>query len=231
LGLDLGLPNGRGDPRASRLESAPTPILRCCSVPWRCHRSRSCRCTHLADGGFRHTGWRPCAPCTNEHGEPLEVASRAGRGGGAARCCVPLDRMLMLVPTHAPPPRAARALPPVLVIAGKTRHLVDTRDRWFAGYRKLFIRGLGRIRRQSRHLGSLVLKGALPVWADPMASSSPFLRSTGARFGGGPVDRSTMARNEPHVLCRRRCHRSGRRTPGCRSIQMRLAALATGHRG
>ena len=81
--------------------------------------------------------------------------------------------MLTLVTTHGTARDAAARLPRGLVIAGKTGTSSDTRDSWFAGFTGSYLAVVWVGYDDNRVTGLTGAPGALPVWADTMASLKP----------------------------------------------------------
>ena len=125
----------------------------------------------------------------DEQGRPLKSFKVQVEAAASPAAVYQLDRMLMLVPTHGTAREAAAHLPRGLVIAGKTGTSSDTRDSWFAGFTGsyLAVAWVGYDDNRETITGAA---GALPVWADTMASfKTRLLRSGHPRDGGGPLDR------------------------------------------
>jgi penicillin-binding protein 1B len=173
LGLDLGLPKVAATLERLGLESAPTlnPSLLLGTVEMSPLEVVQVYTT-LADGGFR-TRLRAVRAVLNEHGEPLKSFKVQVEAAAPPAAVYQLDRMLMLVPTHGTARGAAARLPPGLVIAGKTGTSSDTRDSWFAGFTGNYLSVVWVGYDDNRDTGLTGAQGALPVWADTMASLKP----------------------------------------------------------
>jgi penicillin-binding protein 1B len=128
--------------------------------------------TTLADGGFR-TRLRAVRAVLDENGKPLRTFKVQVEAAAPPAAVYQLDRMLMLVPTHGTARGAAARLPPGLVIAGKTGTSSDTRDSWFAGFTGNYLSVVWVGYDDNRETGLTGAQGALPVWADTMASLKP----------------------------------------------------------
>ena len=173
LGLDLGLPKVAETLERLGLESSPTlnPSLLLGTVEMSPLEVVQVYTT-LADGGFR-TRLRAVRAVLDENGKPLRTFKVQVEAAAPPAAVYQLDRMLMLVPTHGTARGAAAKLPPGLVIAGKTGTSSDTRDSWFAGFTGNYLSVVWVGYDDNRETGLTGAQGALPVWADTMASLKP----------------------------------------------------------
>ena len=78
--------------------------------------------------------------------------------------------MLTLVTTHGTGRDVPARLPRGLVVAGKTGTSSDTRDSWFAGFTGSYVSVVWVGYDDNRVTGLTGATGALPVWADTLAS-------------------------------------------------------------
>ncbi len=173
LGLDLGLPKVAATLERLGLESPPVlnPSFLLGTVEMSPLEVVQVYTT-LADGGFR-TRLRAVRAVLDEHGRPLKTFKVQVEAAAPPAAVYQLDRMLMLVPTHGTARGAAARLPPGLVIAGKTGTSSDTRDSWFAGFTGNYLAVVWIGYDDNRETGLTGAQGALPVWADTMASLKP----------------------------------------------------------
>jgi penicillin-binding protein 1B len=74
------------------------------------------------------------------------------------------------VTTHGTGRAAAARLPRGLIVAGKTGTSSDTRDSWFAGFTGSYLSVVWVGYDDNRATGLTGAAGALPVWAETMAS-------------------------------------------------------------
>ena len=128
--------------------------------------------TSLANGGFRARP-RAVRAVLDEQGRPLRQFKVQVEPAAPPAAVYQLVRMLMLVPTHGTARDAAARLPRGLVIAGKTGTSSDTRDSWFAGFTGSYLSVVWVGYDDNRVTGLTGAAGALPVWADTMASLKP----------------------------------------------------------
>jgi penicillin-binding protein 1B len=126
----------------------------------------------LANGGFR-ARLRAVRAVLDEQGRPLKHFKVQVEPAAPPAAVYQLLRMLMLVPTHGTARDAAARLPRGLVIAGKTGTSSDTRDSWFAGFTGSYLSVVWVGYDDNRVTGLTGAAGALPVWADTMASLKP----------------------------------------------------------
>jgi penicillin-binding protein 1B len=128
--------------------------------------------TSLANGGFR-ARLRAVRAVLDEQGRPLKHFKVQVEPAAPPAAVYQLLRMLMLVPTRGTARDAAARLPRGLVIAGKTGTSSDTRDSWFAGFTGSYLSVVWVGYDDNRVTGLTGAAGALPVWADTMASLKP----------------------------------------------------------
>ncbi|HTV94765.1 MAG TPA: penicillin-binding protein 1B [Steroidobacteraceae bacterium] len=173
LGLDIGLPKVAATLERLGLESPPTlnPSLLLGTVEMSPLEVVQVYTT-LADGGFR-TRLRAVRAVLDEHGRPLKSFKVQVESAAPPGPVYELDRMLMLVPTRGTARGAAARLPPGLAVAGKTGTSSDTRDSWFAGFTGSYLSVAWVGYDDNRETGLTGAAGALPVWADTMASLKP----------------------------------------------------------
>jgi penicillin-binding protein 1B len=173
LGLDVGLPKVAATLERLGLESSPAlnPSLLLGTVEMSPLEVVQVYTT-LADGGFR-TRLRAVRAVLDEHGRPLKSFKVQVETAAPPAAVYELDRMLMLVPTHGTARAAAARLPQGLAVAGKTGTSSDTRDSWFAGFTGSYLAVVWVGYDDNRETGLTGAAGALPVWADTMASLKP----------------------------------------------------------
>jgi len=130
----------------------------------------------LANGGFR-ARLRAVRAVLDEHGRPLRSFKVQVEPAAPPAAVYQLDRMLTLVTTHGTGHGASARLPAGTVIAGKTGTSSDTRDSWFAGFTGSYLAVVWVGYDDNRTTGLTGAAGALPVWADTIASlnSASFL--------------------------------------------------------
>jgi penicillin-binding protein 1B len=173
LGLDIGLPKVAESLEHLGLESAPAlnPSLLLGTVEMTPLEVVQMY-TSLANGGFR-ARLRAVRGVLDDQGRPLKTFKVQVEAVAPPAAVYQLDRMLMLVATHGTAREAAGRLPHGLVIAGKTGTSSDTRDSWFAGFTGNFLAVVWVGYDDNRATGLAGAQGALPVWADTMASLKP----------------------------------------------------------
>ncbi len=173
LGLDLGLSKVAATLEGLGLESSPAlnPSFLLGTVEMSPLEVVQVYTT-LADGGFR-TRLRAVRAVLDEHGRPLRTFKVQVEAAAPPAAVYQLDRMLMLVPTHGTARGAAARLPPGLAVAGKTGTSSDTRDSWFAGFTGNYLAVVWVGYDDNRETGLTGAQGALPVWADTLASLKP----------------------------------------------------------
>ncbi len=170
LGLDLGLPKVADTLQRLGLETPPVlnPSLLLGTVemtPLEVVRVY----TSLANGGFR-ARLRAVHAVLNEQGRPLKSFKVQVEAAAPSAAVYQLDRMLTLVTTNGTGRDAAARLPRGLVVAGKTGTSSDTHDSWFAGFTGSYLSVVWVGYDDNRATGLTGAAGALPVWADTMAS-------------------------------------------------------------
>ena len=173
LGMDLGLPKVADTLQSLGLESStalnPSMLLGTVEMsPLEVVQVY----TSLANGGFR-ARLRAVRAVLDEQGRPLKQFKVQVEPAAPPAAVYQLLRMLMLVPTHGTARDAAARLPKGLVIAGKTGTSSDTRDSWFAGFTGSYLSVVWVGYDDNRVTGVTGAAGALPVWADTMASLKP----------------------------------------------------------
>ena len=173
LGMDLGLPKVADTLQSLGLESStalnPSMLLGTVEMsPLEVVQVY----TSLANGGFR-ARLRAVRAVLDEQGRPLKHFKVQVEPAAPPAAVYQLLRMLMLVPTHGTARDAAARLPKGLVIAGKTGTSSDTRDSWFAGFTGSYLSVVWVGYDDNRVTGLTGAAGALPVWADTMASLKP----------------------------------------------------------
>jgi penicillin-binding protein 1B len=173
LGLDVGLPKIAETLEHLGLDSAPAlnPSLLLGTVEMTPLEVVQMY-TSLANGGFR-ARLRAVRAVLDDQGRPLKTFKVQVEPAAPPAAVYQIDRMLMLVPTHGTAREAAARLPRGLVIAGKTGTSSDTRDSWFAGFTGNYLAVVWVGYDDNRVTGLTGAQGALPVWADTMASLKP----------------------------------------------------------
>jgi penicillin-binding protein 1B len=170
LGLDLGLPKVGDTLQRLGLETPPTlnPSLLLGTV-----EMTPLEVVHvytaLANGGFR-ARLRAVHAVLDEHGRPLKSFKVQVEEAAPAVAVYQLDRMLTLVTTHGTGRAAAARLPRGTIVAGKTGTSSDLRDSWFAGFTGTYVAVAWVGYDDNRVTGLTGAAGALPVWADILAS-------------------------------------------------------------
>jgi penicillin-binding protein 1B len=125
--------------------------------------------TSLANGGFR-ARLRAVHAVLDEQGRPLKSFKVQVEAAAPPAAVYQLDRMLTVVNSHGTGKGAAARLPPGTITAGKTGTSSDTRDSWFAGFTGSHLAVVWVGYDDNRVTGLTGAAGALPVWADAMAS-------------------------------------------------------------
>jgi len=173
LGLDVGLPKVADTLERLGLESAPAlnPSLLLGTVEMTPLEVVQMY-TSLANGGFR-ARLRAVRAVLDDQGRPLKTFKVQVEPAAPPSAVYQIDRMLMLVATHGTAREAAARLPRGLVIAGKTGTSSDTRDSWFAGFTGNYLAVVWVGYDDNRVTGLTGAQGALPAWADVMASLKP----------------------------------------------------------
>src|ERR1700716_2017428 len=125
--------------------------------------------TSLANGGYR-ARLRAVRAVLDEQGRPLKSFKVQIEEAAPPAAVYQLDRMLTLVTTRGTGRGASARLPPGTVVAGKTGTSSDTRDSWFAGFTgsHLAVVWVGYDHKRVTRVSADA--GALPVWADTLAS-------------------------------------------------------------
>jgi penicillin-binding protein 1B len=170
LGLDLGLPKVAQTLQQLGLETAPTlnPSMLLGTVEMTPLEVVQIY-TSLANGGFR-ARLRAVRAVLDEHGHPLKSFKVQVEAVAPPAAVYQLDQMLTLVTTHGTGREAAARLPRGLIVAGKTGTSSDTRDSWFAGFTGSYLSVVWVGYDDNRVTGLTGAAGALPVWAETMAT-------------------------------------------------------------
>jgi penicillin-binding protein 1B len=170
LGLDLGLPKVAETLQRLGLETPPTlnPSMLLGTVEMTPLEVVQVY-TSLANGGFR-ARLRAVRAVLDEHGHPLKTFKVQVEAVAPPAAVYQLDQMLTLVTTHGTGRAAAARLPRGLIVAGKTGTSSDTRDSWFAGFTGSYLSVVWVGYDDNRATGLTGAGGALPVWAETMAS-------------------------------------------------------------
>jgi len=173
LGLDVGLPKVADTLTRLGLERPPAqnPSLLLGTVEMTPLEVLEVYAS-LANGGFR-ARLRAVRAVLDEHGEALrrfkvEVASAASPAAVYA-----LDRMLAQVTERGTGRGATARLPRGIVAPAKTGTSSDTRDSWFAGFTGSHLAVVWVGYDDNRPTGLTGAAGAMPVWADTIASLRP----------------------------------------------------------
>jgi penicillin-binding protein 1B len=170
LGLNVGLPQVADALQRLGLETRPTlnPSLLLGTVEMTPLEVVKVY-TALANGGFR-ARLRTVRAVLDEHGRPLKSFNVQVEAAASPSAIYQLDRMLTLVTTRGTGRGASARLPPGTIIAGKTGTSSDTRDSWFAGFTGSYLAVVWVGYDDNRVTGLTGAAGALPVWADTIAS-------------------------------------------------------------
>jgi penicillin-binding protein 1B len=170
LGLDIGLPRVADTLQQLGLETRPTlnPSMLLGTVEMTPLEVVQVY-TSLANGGFR-ARLRAVRAVLDEQGRPLRSFKVQVEAAAPPSAVYQLDRMLTLVTTHGTGRGATARLPPGTVVAGKTGTSSDTRDSWFAGFTGSYLAVVWVGYDDNRVTGLTGAAGALPVWADAIAS-------------------------------------------------------------
>jgi penicillin-binding protein 1B len=170
LGLDLGLPKVAQTLQQLGLETPPTlnPSMLLGTVEMTPLEVVQIY-TSLANGGFR-ARLRAVRAVLDEQGRPLKTFKVQVEAVAPPAAVYQLDQMLTLVTTHGTGRQAAAHLPRGLIVAGKTGTSSDTRDSWFAGFTGSYLSVVWVGYDDNRPTGLTGAAGALPVWAQTMAS-------------------------------------------------------------
>jgi penicillin-binding protein 1B len=170
LGLDVGLPQVADALQRLGLETRPTlnPSLLLGTVEMTPLEVVQVY-TALANGGFR-ARLRAVQAVLDEHGRPLKSFKVQVEAAAAPAAVYQLDRMLTLVTTRGTGRGASARLPPGTIVAGKTGTSSDLRDSWFAGFTGSYLAVAWVGYDDNRPTGLTGAAGAMPVWADTIAS-------------------------------------------------------------
>ena len=170
LGLDVGLPRVADTLVSLGLETRPTlnPSLLLGTVEMTPLEVVQVYTT-LANGGFR-ARLRAVQAVLDEQGRPLKSFKVQVEAAAAPAAVYQLDRMLILVTARGTGRGASARLPPGTIVAGKTGTSSDTRDSWFAGFTGTYLAVVWVGYDDNRATGLTGAAGALPVWADVIAS-------------------------------------------------------------
>jgi penicillin-binding protein 1B len=170
LGLDMGLPKVADTLQRLGLETPPTlnPSLLLGTVEMTPLEVTQVY-TSLANGGFR-ARLRAVRAVLDEQGRPLKSFKVQVEAAAPPAAVYQLDQMLTLVTTHGTGRGAATRLPRGLIVAGKTGTSSDTRDSWFAGFTGSYLSVVWVGYDDNRVTGLTGAAGALPVWAETLAS-------------------------------------------------------------
>jgi penicillin-binding protein 1B len=128
--------------------------------------------TSLANGGFR-ARLRAVRAVLDERGIALRSFKVEVEAAAPPAAVYQLNRMLTLVTTRGTGRGATARLPPGIVVAAKTGTSSDTRDSWFAGFTGSYLAVVWVGYDDNRVTGLTGASGALPVWADAIASLKP----------------------------------------------------------
>ncbi|HET7203947.1 MAG TPA: penicillin-binding protein 1B [Steroidobacteraceae bacterium] len=123
----------------------------------------------LANGGFR-SSLRAVRAVIDAEGKPLKAPELEVAEAAPAAAIYTLDRLMIEVFERGTAHPAKRALPPTLVVAGKTGTSNDYRDSWFAGFSggHLIVVWMGHD--DNAPTGLTGTTGALQAWTRLMAS-------------------------------------------------------------
>jgi penicillin-binding protein 1B len=170
LGLDVGLPQVADTLQSLGLEARPAlnPSLLLGSVEMTPLEVVQVY-TAMANGGFR-ARLRAVRAVLDEQGRPLKSFKVQVEAAAPPSAVYQLDRMMTLVTTRGTGRGATSRLPPGTVVAGKTGTSSDTRDSWFAGFTGNYLAVVWVGYDDNRATGLTGAAGALPVWADTIAS-------------------------------------------------------------
>ena len=170
LGLDIGLPKVSDTLQRLGLETAPVlnPSMLLGTVEMTPLEVVQVY-TSLANGGFR-ARLRAVRAVVDEQGKPLKSFKVQVEEAAPAAAVYQLDRMLTLVTTRGTGREASARLPQGTVVAGKTGTSSDTHDSWFAGFTGSYL-AVAWVGYDDNHATGLTgAAGALPVWADTLAT-------------------------------------------------------------
>jgi len=125
----------------------------------------------LANGGFR-SPLRAVRAVIDEHGKALKAPELEVTEAAPAEAVYALNRMLIEVFERGTARPAKKALPPGLVVAGKTGTSNDYRDSWFAGFSGGHVIVVWMGHDDNATTGLTGTTGALQAWTRLMASIS-----------------------------------------------------------
>jgi penicillin-binding protein 1B len=170
MGLDVGLPKVADTLQQLGLATRPTlnPSLLLGTVEMTPLEVTEVY-TALANGGFR-TRLRAVRAVLDEKGRALKSFKVQVDQAAPSAAVYELDRMLTLVTTHGTARDGTARLRRDSIIAGKTGTSSDTRDSWFAGFTGSHVAVVWVGYDDNHPTGLTGAAGALPVWADTMAS-------------------------------------------------------------
>jgi penicillin-binding protein 1B len=170
LGLDLGLPKVADALQRLGLETRPTlnPSMLLGTVEMTPLEVAQVY-TALANGGFR-ARLRSVRAVLDEAGHPLKSFKVQVEAAAQPAAVYQLDRMLTFVTTLGTGRGALTRLPPGTIAAGKTGTSSDLRDSWFAGFTGSYLAVVWVGFDDNRVTGLTGAAGALPIWADTLAS-------------------------------------------------------------
>jgi penicillin-binding protein 1B len=126
----------------------------------------------LANGGFR-ARLRAVRAVLDEHGGALRRFKVEVEAAAPPAAVYALDRMLVQVTERGTGRGATARLPRNIVAPAKTGTSSDTRDSWFAGFTGSHLAVVWVGYDDNRTTGLTGAAGAMPVWADAIASLRP----------------------------------------------------------
>ena len=126
----------------------------------------------LANGGFR-ARLRSVRAVLDEHGGALKRFKVEVEAAAPPSAVYELDRMLAQVTERGTGRGATARLPRGIVAPAKTGTSSDTRDSWFAGFTGSHLAVVWVGYDDNRPTGLTGAAGAMPVWADAIASLRP----------------------------------------------------------
>jgi len=126
----------------------------------------------LANGGFR-ARLRSVRAVLDEHGQALKRFRLEVDAAATPAAVYALDRMLAQVTERGTGHGATARLPRGIVAPAKTGTSSDTRDSWFAGFTGSHLAVVWVGYDDNRITGLTGAAGAMPVWADTLASLRP----------------------------------------------------------
>jgi penicillin-binding protein 1B len=173
LGLDVGLPRVADTLVKLGLEQRPAlnPSLLLGTVEMTPLEVVSVYAS-LANGGFR-ARLRAVSAVLDEHGEALKRFKMEVGAAASPPAVYALDRMLAQVTERGTGRGATARLPRGVVAPAKTGTSSDTRDSWFAGFTGSHLAVVWVGYDDNRPTGLTGAAGAMPVWADAIASLRP----------------------------------------------------------